>query len=67
MSVQGSALWRRQSGGGHSELALEIAATDLGVLAAMLDSHNRIESAPLRARLTLDWPGGLSELALAHA
>jgi uncharacterized protein YhdP len=46
---------------------LRIASVDAGALLKLMDSQNRLESAPMEARLLLDWPGGFGDFKLAQA
>lgn len=67
LSAHGDAAWRDVERGGRGELALELEAPDLGRLLQTLSARNRVEGAPTRAALMLEWPGGFGDLALARA
>jgi uncharacterized protein YhdP len=67
VSAEGEGAWRASEGGGRSELSMRVESLDSGVLLEALDSQNRVEGAPMQARLVLDWPGGFGDFRLARA
>jgi uncharacterized protein (TIGR02099 family) len=67
VSAEGEAAWMRTDGSGRSEVSMRVNAADVGVLLTATDSRNRIQSAPMEAKLMLDWPGGFGDFKLARA
>jgi uncharacterized protein (TIGR02099 family) len=67
VSADGEGAWRESDGGGRSTLSMRVESVDSGVLLQALDSQNRLEGAPIEARLMLDWPGGFGDFKLARA
>ena len=66
-TVKGDAAWIDGEGGGRGRLSLSLSSADPGPLLRVLDSANAVSQAPLESTLSLQWPGGLQDFALADS
>ncbi len=66
-AIAGDAAWIDGEDGGRGRVALKLSSADPGPLLRVLDSANAVSQAPLEGSLSLQWPGGLQDFALADA
>jgi uncharacterized protein (TIGR02099 family) len=67
MAAEGEADWRRSEGGGLSEVSMRIESADAGQVLKIMDSQSRLDDAPIKATVQLNWAGGLGDFRLAQA
>lgn len=67
IAADGEAAWVRSPRGGRSELSMRVETADTGAVLRSLRAPSRLEQAPLKAKLVLDWPGGLRDFSWARA
>jgi uncharacterized protein (TIGR02099 family) len=67
MVAEGEADWRRSEGGGRSEVSMRIESADVGQVLEVMDSQSRLEDAPIKATVQLNWAGGFGDFKLAQA
>jgi uncharacterized protein YhdP len=66
-AITGDAAWIDGENGGRGRISLSLTSADPGPLLQVIDSANAVSKAPLESTLSLQWPGGLQDFALANA